>query len=244
MRGWFAVYYREALILKKKFFKVILSMSLTPALYLVAFGYGMGKGVSVDGRSYLEFLIPGLIAMAGMNHAFAIAGEINISRFYWRIFEEFQTAPIRPAAYVAGETLAGVTRAILSAMVIIAVASMFGVPLSYNIWFWLGVVLNGFVFSSVAVWAAMVVRSHSDQGMLTNFIITPMAFLGGTVFPLSNMPGWAQTVLSALPITHASHAIRGAAFGQPPGVAPFAALTMIGAICFSMALASVARARN
>ena len=98
------------------------SMSVGPLLYLVAFGLGMGQGVQVEGRSYIEFLIPGLIAMSSMTQAFAIASEINIARFYWRIFEEFQAAPIRNIAYVTGEVLAGITRALLSVAIIILIA--------------------------------------------------------------------------------------------------------------------------
>jgi len=73
VRGCLAVYRRELLILKKKLFKQTASMSVSPLLYLVAFGLGMGQGVQVEGRSYMEFLIPGLIAMSSMIQAFAIA---------------------------------------------------------------------------------------------------------------------------------------------------------------------------
>ena len=54
----------------------------------------------------------------------------------------------------------------------------------------------------------MLVKSHADQSLLTSFVITPMAFLGGTFFPLSSFPGWAQTLIGLLPLTHAAHAIR------------------------------------
>lgn len=244
MRGWYAVYYREMLILRRRLLKQIASMSVTPLLYLVAFGFGMGKGVTVGDRSYVEFLIPGLIAMNGMNHSFAIASEINIARFYWEIFEEFQAAPIRNIAYVTGEVLAGVTRAVLSAAMIIIIATLFGVSLSYNIWFWLGVILNAFIFASIAVAAAMVVESHADQNMLTSFVITPMAFLGGTVFPPENMPGWAQWVISLLPLTHASDVIRTASFGMTPAAWPYFLLIAMGGACFALAFASVDRSRQ
>lgn len=243
MKGWYAIYLREMLIIKRRALKMLASMSVTPALYLVAFGYGMGRGVSVSGHSYTEFLVPGLVAMASMNHAFAIAGEINISRFYWKTFEEFQAAPIRNIAYVTGEVLTGMTRALVAASVIIVIGYIFGVRLSYDLWFWLGVLLNGFVFSSVAVIAAMMVKSHADQNLLNNFIITPMAFLGGTVFPLSNMPEWAQWILKAMPLTHASHAIRESALGHGPDFVAYIILLITGSLCFAGAFYSVDKAR-
>ena len=114
MRGWTAVYFREMLVLRRRLSRLIGSWSVSPLLYLVAFGYAMGKSITIQGHSYIEFLIPGLAAMASMTQAFAIGSEINIARFYWHIFEEFQAAPISNAAYVLGEVLAGMTRALLA----------------------------------------------------------------------------------------------------------------------------------
>lgn len=244
MRGCLAVYRRELLILKKKFFKQIASMSVSPLLYLVAFGLGMGQGVRIEGRSYIEFLIPGLVAMSSMIQAFAIASEINIARFYWRIFEEFQAAPIRNIAYVTGEVLAGITRALLSVALVIVIALLSGVVLSYNVFFWLAVILNSFVFASLAVCLAMVVKSHADQALLTNFFITPMAFLGGTFFPVDRMPPWAQQLLNVLPLTHAAKTIRNAAFGLEPDPSSYLLLTGLGVILFVLAFLCVNQAKE
>ena len=244
MSAWFAIYLRELLILKKKFFRQVASMSVAPMLYLVAFGLGMGQGVQVQGRSYVEFLIPGLVAMSSMTQAFAIASEINIARFYWRIFEEFQAAPIRNIAYVTGEVLAGITRALIAVALIIFIALISGVALSYNLLFWLAVILNSFLFSSLAVCMAMVVKSHADQALLTNFFITPMAFLGGTFFPVERMPVWVQEILHFLPLTHAAKAIRSTAFGLSPEASSYLILAGLGTILFNLAFLCVNKAKE
>jgi ABC-2 type transport system permease protein len=244
MKGWTAVYYRELLILKRKLSRVILSMSVAPVLYLIAFGYAMGKTVTIQGHTYIEFLIPGLVAMSSMTQAFAIASEINIARFYWHIFEEFQAAPLSNMAYVAGEVLAGITRALLAVAVILIFGLVFGVILSYNLFFWLAIMLNSFVFASLAVALAMLVKSHADQALLTNFVITPMAFLSGTFFPVDRMPSWAQYILSLLPLTHASKAIRNASFGISPEYFSYILLAVLGSLCFFMAFHCVSRARD
>jgi ABC-2 type transport system permease protein len=243
IRGWTAVYLRELFILKRRLKKLIPAWSVSPLLYLVAFGYAVGKHVNIGEHSYLEFLLPGLIAMASMTQAFAIASEINIARFYWHIFDEFQAAPISDMAYVLGEVVAGMTRAMIASCVIIILGSCFGVFLSYNFWFWTALLLNSFVFASLAVGCAMHVKSHADQTLLTNFIITPMAFLGGTFFPLSQLPGWGQKILSFLPLTHAAHAARTAAFSEPANITDFLILTCVGLVCFIFAFLSVSRAR-
>ncbi len=244
MRGWQAVYLREMLILRRRLLKQIMTWSVSPILYLIAFGYAMGKGITVQGHSYLEFLIPGLAAMASMTQAFAISSDINIARFYWHIFEEFQAASISNAAYVVGEVLAGVTRALLAGGVILILGALFGVVLSYNIFFWMAFLLNSVFFASLAVGLAMLVKSHADQAMLTSFIITPMAFLGGTLFPLEQLPVWAQKILYFLPLTHAANAMRGASFGVAPNIPDFLILLGLGSLAFLFAVMTVNRAKD
>jgi ABC-2 type transport system permease protein len=244
MRGWTAVYFREMLVLRRRLSRLVGSWSVSPLLYLVAFGYAMGKSISIQGHTYMEFLLPGLVAMASMTQAFAIGSEINIARFYWHIFEEFQAAPISNAAYVLGEVLAGMTRAVLAGCVILILGALFGVVLSYNVFFWLGFLLNSFVFSSLAVGLAMLVKSHADQAMMTSFIITPMAFLGGTFFPIENLPVWAQKALVLLPLTHAADAIRTAAFGGVPQLSDYFLLAGIGGATIVFAILAVNRARD
>lgn len=244
LKGWTAIYYREMLILRRRLSRQISSWSVSPLLYLIAFGYAMGKDIAISGHSYIEFLIPGLAAMSSMTQAFAIGSEINIARFYWHIFEEFQAAPISNIAYVFGEVLAGMTRALLAGVVIIVLGALFGVFLSYNFFFWLFYLLNSFFFSSLAVGLAMRVRSHADQAMMTNFIITPMAFLGGTFFPIEHLPGWAQKLLVFLPLTHTADAVRTASFGGMPDSSSFFILFCIGGGAFFFAIISVNKARD
>jgi len=245
IKGWFAVYYRELLILKRRLSRLLSSMSVSPLLYLIAFGYAMGNEVRVGEHTYMEFLIPGLVAMSSMTQAFAIASEINISRFYWHIFEEFQAAPISNMAYVLGEVLAGMTRALISILVIIVLGGIFGVVLNYhNPLFWLGILLNSFVFASLAVAMAMLVKSHADQAMLTSFVITPMAFLGGTFFPVDRLPIWAQKPIELLPLTHASRIIRDASFGISPNLFSYLLLIALGSILFLIAYYCVNKARD
>ena len=245
LNGFIAVYLREVLILKRRIKRQLLTMSVSPLLYLIAFGYAMGDTVRFDGHTYMEFLIPGLIAMSSMTQAFAISTDINVARFYWHIFEEFQAAPISDAAYVAGEVMAGMTRAFISVGVILIIGLFFNVNLNYgNPLFWLAIGLNSFVFASLAVGLAMLVKSHADQSMLTSFIITPMAFLGGTFFPVDRLPVWAQDIIYLLPLTHASKVIRQTAFGILPDSSHYLLLAIIGVLFFLLALKCVSQARD
>lgn len=244
MNGCIAVYRREMLITKRRFKRQVLGQAISPLLYLLTFGYAMGGGLRFDGISYLQFLLPGLVAMASMTQAFAIATDINVARFYWHIFDEFQAAPISAAAYISGEVAAGVTRAMLGIIIILGLGLLFGVKLSMGPVFWLAILLNSFLFASLAVALAMLVRSHADQSLLTNFVITPMAFLGGTFFPVDRLPDWIQMILHFLPLTHASTTIRAAALNQQIHTSSITILALLAAFCFWIALHCVNKARD
>lgn len=244
MHGILAVYLREALILKRRLKRQLAGMAVSPLLYLIAFGYAMGDSVQFGGHTYLEFLVPGLVAMSSMTQSFGISTDINVARFYWYIFEEFQAAPVSNFAYVTGEVLAGMTRALLSIGVILVLGLPFGVVLHYGPLFWLAAILNSFVFASLAVALAMLVKSHADQSLLTSFVITPMAFLGGTFFPVERLPVWAQKILFLLPLTHASNAIRAVALGEMPDWRAYLVLPLTGIAFFILALGSVNHARD
>lgn len=92
LRGMAAVYLREMLILRRRILKQFASWLVSPLLYLVAFHYAMNDTL-VGSRPYADFLLPGLVAMSSMTQSWAIASDINISRFYWHTFDEFQRPP-------------------------------------------------------------------------------------------------------------------------------------------------------
>jgi ABC-type multidrug transport system permease subunit len=104
--------------------------------------------------------------------------------------------------------------------------------------------LNSFFFASLAVGLAMLIKSHADQAMLTSFVITPMAFLGGTFFPVERLPDWAQGLLLCLPLTHASRAARAAATGAELPLMSLVLLLAAGLAAFLFAVRRVARARD
>ncbi len=235
MCGLWAVYYRELLLMRQRWFRMLVAMAVAPLLYLVTFGLGLGQGVRVEGAAYALFLLPGLMALSSMQQAFSLAGEINIARFYFKIFEVFQASPLPPAAWVLAEVWAGMTRALLAALLVAALALAFGYPVPPDPLLGLAVLLNGFFFASLAVAMAMLVRSHQDQGLLVSFLITPMAFLGGTFFSPAGLPPWANTLLDLLPLTHAARTIRQAWLGQQVELWRLGVLATLGLAAFLLA---------
>ncbi|MEO5356180.1 MAG: ABC transporter permease [Nitrospirae bacterium YQR-1] len=211
--GFYAVLYRELSIFKKRIKKQLLSQSLSPLLYLIAFGWGMGDAIAVGDLSYMSFLIPGLITMSSLNQSYAISAEINISRFYFRTFDQYLTAPVPHYEIVLGEAVFGMLRGILSGLMIFAFAVAFSVKLQFNVMFIPALLLHTFLFASLAVTTSMVVKDHAGQALINNFVITPMIFLCGTFYPVDRLPIVFKALVHMLPLTYSVKVIRASLTG-------------------------------
>jgi ABC-type multidrug transport system permease subunit len=105
MDTW-TVFWRDWRVLNRRMGKFLLSRMITPVLYLITFGWGLGRGLQVGGSSYLEFLIPGIMALNAMNISFnAVGSSLNIGRLYHKTLEEYLIAPISSFSYVMGKVL-------------------------------------------------------------------------------------------------------------------------------------------
>ncbi|MBF0555082.1 MAG: ABC transporter permease [Nitrospirae bacterium] len=211
--GLHAVLYRELSIYRTRALKQMLSSSLSPLLFLIAFGWGFGRDVTVGGLSYISFLIPGLITMNSLNQSFAISAEINISRFYFHTFDEYLIAPVSYASIAIGEAMFGVFRGLLAAIIIFVYAFIFHVTLSFNPIFFVAILLHTFIFSFLAVTTSMVVKDHSGQALVNNFAITPMIFLCGTFYPIDKLPYAFKLLVYVFPLTYSTKVIRASLTG-------------------------------
>lgn len=208
LHGARGIYLRETLILRRKLLKTLLASAISPALFLLAFGYGVGRGAQVDGVDYLAFLLPGLLTMSSMNQAYGIATEINISRFYFKVFEEYLLAPLRRGEIIVGETCYGITKGLIPVAIIGLYSLLTGVSLQFGPLFLLALLLHLTIFALLGFITAMLVKSHSDQATINAFLITPMMFLSGTFFPVEQMPLAIRAVASIFPLTYSTQLIR------------------------------------
>jgi ABC-type multidrug transport system permease subunit len=202
------IFLREILILRRKLVKTLLAAAISPALFLLAFGFGVGRGATVGGQDYLSFLLPGLLTMASMNQSYGIATEINISRFYFKVFEEYLIAPFSRWQIVLGEMGYGMIRGLIPVAIIALYSLLCGVSLHFGPGFFVALLLHLAIFSLFGILAAMIVRSHADQATVNAFLITPMMFLSGTFFPVEQMPWAIKAVASLFPLTYSTRLIR------------------------------------
>ena len=211
--GFKGVLYRELHVFAKKAKKQIAASSLSPLLFLIAFGWGFGKEVTVDGLPYISFLIPGLITMSSLNQSYGISQEINITRFYFHVFDEFLIAPITRIEIVLGEAFYGIFRASISIVLIVLFSLLFNVQLIWHPVFFLAIFLHTFLFACLGVTMAMIVRDHGSQAAVNTFVITPMIFLCGTFFPVDKLPMVFKVIVHAMPLTYSIKVIRASLTG-------------------------------
>ncbi|WP_099192751.1 ABC transporter permease [Tepidibacter mesophilus] len=203
------ILWREFIFFKRKAFRITAGAVMSPLLYLIAFGWGLGDGVIVDGHTYIYFIIPGIIALSTMNTSFnAVAIRITVAKLHERSFEYYMTSPVRMYLLTLGYIIAGALRGLYASFLILIVSYLFGVHINVSCMFLLVCILNSMLFSAFGYVAAMVIDNHYDMNRFTTFVITPMSFLCGTFFSLDKMPILAEKVIMVLPLTHVTQSLR------------------------------------
>lgn len=241
LHGAGGIYLREILILRRKLLKTLLASAVSPALFLLAFGFGVGRATLIEGQSYLSFLLPGLLTMASMNQSYAIATEINIARFYFKVFEEYLIAPFGRWQIVLGEMAYGMTRGLIPVGIIAAYSLLCGVKMHFGTAFFLALLLHLAIFALLGILAAMIVRSHADQATVNAFLITPMMFLSGTFFPTEQMPWAIKVVASLFPLTYSTRLIRATLLQTPQTAWLYLVLAAMAVLLFWMCCHIVAK---
>jgi ABC-type polysaccharide/polyol phosphate export permease len=227
------IVWREMIILRRRLRTFMFTRLVSPLLYLVTFGLGLGRSVRLDGGgSYLEFVVSGIVAMNSMMVCFnAVASPVSMSRLLYMTFDEYQTAPISNLSYICGQAAASAVRGLLSSAIIVAIAYAFGCRLYVTPCFILILLVNCLIFSFLGMVAAMLVTGHEELTTVTTYVVMPMSFLCGTFFRLDNFPAGLKTVVEFLPLTPASTSLRALSGGG--SVLPFNALLLAAYLLLS-----------
>jgi ABC-2 type transport system permease protein len=209
-----------------------------PLLYLLVFGVGLsaslGGGLGLPpGVTYLQYLYPGVLGMAVLFTAMFTAMSVVWDREFG-FLRELLVAPIKRSAVAVGKALGGATQAMVQGLLLLVFAPLVGVKLSLVGVLRLVPLLFVLAFALTSLGVALAARMQSMQGFqaVMTFLVMPMFFLSGALFPLRNLPGW-MTVLTRLdPVAYGMAPIRGAVLdgaGVPAAVLEgFTAITIGG----------------
>ncbi|MCD6526428.1 MAG: ABC transporter permease [Desulfuromonas sp.] len=182
-----------------RFCRVYTQTLITPviiaSLYLFVFGATLGNRISVvDGFSYAQFVIPGLILMGIINNSFSnTSTSLFMSRHLGNIVD-LLVMPLSPLQIVVAYTLAAMLRGLVVGSAVCVISMFFATLPWFNPWAALSMaMLASFLFAQLGLIAGIFSDSFDGLAMYINFIILPLIFLGGVFYPISILPPfWRQ----------------------------------------------------
>ncbi len=212
------VWKRETIRFRRVPLRVVTSV-VQPVLFLFVLGTGLSTivqgGISTSGFSFKTFIFPGVIAMTVLFSSIFSAISIVWDREFG-FLREMLVAPIRRGALVVGKCAGGATTASAQGIIMLAMAGLVG--LSYSPAFLLAMVAEIVLMALALTAVGMVISARMQEiesfQVVTQFIVLPMFFLSGAMFPTSRLPQWLAVLTKLDPLSYAVDPMRRAVFAH------------------------------
>ena len=160
---------------------------------------------------FIEFFVPGIIAMSVMTSSLSGAVNMNAELRQKGIIRKLSTTPITHGDWVLSNILYQVILAVISATAILLVSyAVFNVSLRIDAWLPTFIVLEVFAFAGIGMILTRVAKEAESAMAAANAIMYPMMFLSGSFFPLEMMPGFLQKIARILPLYYGNEGLRSA----------------------------------
>jgi ABC-2 type transport system permease protein len=215
--------------------QIIASLGM-PIMYLGVLGFSLGPVFARAGEgSYLQFMAPGVISMSVLFTAM-FSGIAMLFDRQFGFLKETLVAPVPRIEIMMGRTLGGATTAIVQGTIIFAITLIAGfrpthlvdIPLAYLI-----MVLIAIVFSALATAIGSTLKEMQGFQLVMNFLVMPMFFLSGALYPLRGLPAPLAALTRLDPLTYGVDGIRGLLIGNSHfGVAVDVAVLVTIAVLF------------
>ena len=166
--------------------------------------------VNARNLRYIEFLLPGLIALSVMQMSVFSVAFVFVQYKEKGVLKRLLATPIRPYQFVTANVITRLLVSVLQAAVFIGVGIwLFDINVIGSYWLiLLCIVLGALMFLGLGFTVSGLSKTVESVPAFANLIVFPMLFLGGTFFPISNMPGWLQAFAKYLPLTYFSTGLR------------------------------------
>jgi ABC-2 type transport system permease protein len=217
MISWTAVYVmwlREM----KRFVRAksrIIGSLIMPLFFLAFLGLGFNRmaipGISGQGVNYIRFLVPGIIGMT-LLFSSTMQGLSVLWDKEFGFLKEIMVAPVSRVSLVLGRIAGGITTALIQSLLILLISVIMGFrasgPASFLLAF-LFMLLIGFTFIGLGLIFASKMKDMQGFGIVMNFIIFPLFFLSGALYPLGNLPWFVRALSYIDPLTFGIDGLRG-----------------------------------
>ncbi|MFH1408754.1 MAG: ABC transporter permease [Nanoarchaeota archaeon] len=187
-----------------------------PLLFLVAFGFGFGPIFQkAGGGNYLEFLAPGIIAMSILFTAMFTGIEVIWDRQFG-FLKETLVSPVSRYTIMVGRTLGGATVATLQGIVVTVISMLIGFKIMNLAMFPIALLfmfLIALMFTALGTAIASRLEDMQAFPLIMNFLIMPLFFLSGALFPLEGLPKGLAIATRMNPLTYGVDGLRGVLVG-------------------------------
>jgi ABC-2 type transport system permease protein len=194
----------------------LLASLAQPLLFLVTFGFGFRAVFAQAGAGdYIQFLAPGIIAMGIVFSAVFSGIEVMWDRQFG-FLKETMVAPVARSALMLGRTLGGATVALIQGVLVLGITLIVGFrPVAWPLLLpaLLVMVLIAIIFTAFGTAIGARIRDMQGFQLIMNFIIMPLFFLSGALFPLQGLPPAMAWVVRLDPLSYGVDAMRGLMIG-------------------------------
>ena len=224
--GWWLYAERRVYAMKSYWTSVVGFGLLTPVLYLISLGMGLGSLVDatsggIGGVGYLQFVAPGLLVSSVVMESTQELTFPVMAGFKWqRTYFGVQATPITPTQIATGEALAVGLRMLAQALIFWLVLVVFGATHSSTSALMVPIAaLAAMAFGTpLMAYSATLENEGAQFAFIQRFIVMPMFLFAGTFYPLESMPVSLQWIGWISPMWHGTQLARAVGFGLPvPG---------------------------
>jgi ABC-2 type transport system permease protein len=215
VNGILAIWYREAKVFSREKSRIVASI-VSPVLWLFVFGAGLGGRVTVPGASYQAFIFPGILGQAVLFSSIFFGVYIVWDRKI-DFLKEVLVAPVSRTAIFVGKILGGAMDSLIQVSILLLLGLVLGttgiIPglhlgafaLLQSL---LILALTTVAFVSLGLIIGSLMESPEGFQLISSFVVFPIFFLSGALFPISGLPAWLAPFTFLDPLTYAIDALR------------------------------------
>lgn len=220
---------------------------LMPIVFTLLFVYVFGGAVSGSQEEYVQYMIPGLMAMMGMNIAMSVGTGLNAD-FKTGVMDRFRTMPIARSSVLVAKVLVELGRMLVATTILLAMGLALGLEIRTSVLGLLGAVALALAFGMSLVWISMLlgltVKSPQTVQGVSMLVLMPLQF-GSSIFaPPATMPGWLQAFTRVNPLSNLADACRNLLSGGPVAHSVWVTLAWAAGITLVTAPLAVLRFRG
>ena len=190
--------------------QTLLPSVITSTLYYLIFGAFLGSRIgTIEGVSYMAFIVPGLVMMAVITNAYGNVSSSFFSAKFMKNIEEVMVAPVPHGVVIWGFVVGGTLRGIAVGLLSLAVALFFTqLPVVHPFIILAFFVVTSVLFSLGGLINGVFAKSFDSVMIVPTFVLTPLTYLGGVFYPIAVLPQFWEALSYANPILYLVNGFR------------------------------------